>query len=78
MTIQDLAKALHDHGGGVRVVTRSGKLYDVERDVILANIKETNPLIYGWPVKPGRRAQCRWFKPANLRIAGLDDTPPAA
>lgn len=75
MTGQDMLSALHDHGGGIRVVTDSGKLYDVERDVVTANANEADPYIYGWPVRPHPRAPRgpRWFYARNVRIAEPDD-----
>lgn len=55
----------------IRVVTRSGKKYDVERDVILANLNEDDPLIYGWPVVPRHHrshGRARWFRASNVNI----------
>lgn len=70
MTPANLKKALGT-ASALRVQTRSGKVYDVERDVILANQGEDDPLIYGWPVVPkGHRnhGRVRWFRASNLNL----------
>lgn len=74
MTMQELVTALGDKNG-VRVVTRSNKTYDIERAVILANAREENPLIYGWPVLSRHHrnyGRVRWFLAANLRVSPID------
>lgn len=69
MAISDLVDFPGD--GAVRVTTKSGKLYDVERDVILANAREDNPIIYGWPVVPRwhrSHGRVRWFRADNVQV----------
>lgn len=75
MTGQEMLDALQDSSGGIRVVSQSGKLYDVERDVVTSNADEVDPYIYGWPVKPHPRAPKvpRWFYARNVQLAEPDD-----
>lgn len=75
MTGQEMLDALPDHGGGIRVVSNTGVLYDVERDVVMANASEDDPFIYGFPVRPNPRLRnrVRWFYARNVRLAEVDD-----
>jgi hypothetical protein len=71
MTPEAIRKALAD-SAALRVQTRSGKIYDVERDVILAmDSTDPAPLIYGWPVVPRwhpSHGRVRWFLVSNLKV----------
>lgn len=70
MTPANLKTAL-GNAARLRVQTRSGKVYDVERDVILCNQGEADPLIYGWPVVPTwhrSHGRVRWFRSSSLRL----------
>lgn len=68
MTGDDLVAALGDQSA-LRVVHKSGKRYDVERDVVLSNASEGQPYIYGWPVVPKwhrQHGRAQWFFAANV------------
>lgn len=68
MTGPELLAALGT-ASALRVKTRSGRQYDLERDVIRAAAAEVNPFLYGWPVVPKwhrQHGRARWFYAANL------------
>lgn len=75
MTGEEMLQAADRMGNFVVAHSKSGKLYQIEKDVVRAWCTEPNSYLYGWPVKPHPRAPRGpvWFFSKNLRLAETDD-----
>ena len=76
MMPSELVTALGQRNSLRVVHRRTGHVYDVHRDVILARISDDRPYIYGWPVATTwrTRGRVRWFYAAS--VEPVTDTPP--